>query len=209
MKRCAWCRKKVANLFDYENLIYGDISAVCKECYDSATANKCRRCNGDIDFAISLDGLCNNCMQVIANEKQKRKEEVFNGVTKKNIDEIIPDTAIEDKDYEMWMTLSNAFTCKDFEACMDMDNLKTEKAVINARALRKIWINVKFNASGIYDDDVISKNYDDIDEVLTRSFTKLVGNKCKLIISTLPGSTEILRNSKIIDYKGNVYIISV
>jgi hypothetical protein len=77
----------------------------------------------------------------------------------------------------------------------------------SSKELKRIWIMVKFNASGIYDNSVISENLVAIETLLERNFSKLIGNKCNIIIGNTSEQRKIVRNSEVIDYEDEVYIL--
>jgi hypothetical protein len=139
-----------------------------------------------------IDGLCTNCIQVNIREKSKKQEEVRLGVDRQLLDNITSDLTFTDADYEKWITLGKSFSS---------DSMRDSKE------LRRIWIMVKFNAAGIYDNNVIADNFKDIEALLDRNFSKLINNTCRILIGNTGEARRIVKNSTVIDYENEVYIL--
>lgn len=190
MSTCEWCKKKVENLEMYTDAI-GTVHYVCEACKKTVDAYECRKCGTITDPSMMIDGLCTTCIQVNLHEKNKRKEEVRLGVDRDMLGSITSEFTFTDKDYEQWLTMGKAFS---------PDNM-------NSREMRRLWIMVKLNAAGIYDSKVISKHFKDIETLLDRNFSKLVNNTCRLLVGNTGETRKIVRQSTVIDYENEVYIL--
>lgn len=187
MKRCDWCGKISNTLFSYESILGGDVE-ICENCNDTSRRYECRKCGTIVDPSTLVDGMCLNCVQIEYNKRTKMREELRAGVS----DIVASDTEISEEDYDRWMTLGHTFTSNDLK---------------NDAVLRKLWIIVKFNCAGIYDNKIIDDNYCDIEELLDRNLSNLIGKKCKIVIADTPESRKLIKQSDVIDYKNKTYII--
>ena len=191
VSRCKWCGKITNELTLYRDAI-GEEHNICSSCLENAENNKCRKCGVITDSLLILDGLCTTCVQVKINEQSRRKEEARMGVDRELTDSIISELELTDEDYEQWLTMGKTFSDSD---------------MANSVELKRIWIMVKLNASGIYDNDVIGDNIEDIESLLDRNFSKLVRRKCKLLIALTPQDRQLIRESNVVDYENKVYIL--
>jgi hypothetical protein len=132
------------------------------------------------------------CVQADLKEKSKRREEVMMGVDMDAINELSSGVTLTNDDYDRWMTMGKAFTPNDMK---------------NSRELRRLWIMVKFNAAGVYDNETITKNLADVETLLDRNFSKLIGNKCRLLIANDAEKRREVRQNKVIDYENETYIL--
>lgn len=186
MSKCKWCGKVEQSLHSVIDA-FGNKSDVCSNCFDSFSHNECRRCGNT--SAELIDGLCLNCFQIKLNEKQKRREEVISGVDEVSYGE--SDLEFTDEDYDAWMTMGKTFSPNDMK---------------NSTLLRRLWIMVKLSATGIEDPEIINSHMDDIEKLIDRAFSRLINNKCKLIIARDRESRR-LAQQKLIDYENDVFII--
>jgi hypothetical protein len=187
MGKCEWCGKNVETLEIYTDAI-GEIHNICSKCKEKVDSCLCRKCGVPTDPSMMINGLCMNCVQADIKERSKRKEEARLGVDSQLLESI----TFTDKDYEQWLTFGKTFSPSDMKS---------------SKELKRIWIMVKFNASGIYDNSVISENLVAIETLLDRNFSKLIGNKCNIIIGNTSEQRKIVRNSEVIDYEDEVYIL--
>lgn len=183
MNRCEWCGKAAEKLNSITDE-YGDKYNICSSCEVSNRNHECIKCGNLITFGIK--GMCTTCYQVKMNDLERRKEEALNGV---------PETSalsFTDEEYEQWLTMGNAYSPADIQ---------------KSRELRRIWIIVKLGAAGITDAELISENFKDIEVLLNRCFTKLIHNKCRLLLSVDDTSRKAIKAGNIIDSEKSVYII--
>jgi len=190
MKTCQWCGKITDDLKEYTDAL-DNTYQVCAECFQGTEDCICRKCGSTVDPSFMINGLCTNCIQADMKLKSKRQEEARMGIDTDLTNVLSSDLELTDKDYEKWMTMGKAFS---------PDNMKSVE-------LRRLWIMVKLNATGIYDNEIISKNFTDIEVLLDRSFSKLVNNKCKILIGSTAETRKLVRESTVIDYEKEVYII--
>lgn len=187
MSKCEWCGK-IAELEQYKDAI-GDVHKVCKSCKTKVDNHKCRKCGTLVDPNMMIDGLCTNCIQVKMRDKSRKREEARLGV---DSEPFTSEMRLTDEDYEKWLTFEPSYSPKDMK---------------ESKELRRLWILVKLNAAGIYDNQLISKNFTNIEMLLDRNFSKLVNNKCKITIDRNSETRKVIRNSEIIDYEDSVYIL--
>lgn len=183
MNKCEWCGKTAEKLNSITDE-YGDIYHICDKCNTANTNHECIKCGSLITFGIK--GMCTTCYQVKMNSMEKRKEEALSGVVETD------GLEFTDNEYEQWLTMGRTFTPNDIK---------------KSRELRRIWIIVKLSAAGITDTNLISENFSDIEKVLDRSFSKLINNKCKLLLSTNAESRKAIKKGNIIDNEHLVYIL--
>lgn len=196
MAKCEWCGKITDNLNKHKDALDMEHS-ICDSCLDTVNNCECRKCGATVDPQFMINGLCINCAQVETNLRSKKKEEVRLGVSAENISAIMSDVQFTDQDYEKWVTLGNTFSPND----------------LGIKELRRLWIIVKLNATGIYDNNVISKNFAAIETLLDRNLSKLINNKCKIVIGDTAESRKVVRQLQseydIIDNEDAVYIFKV
>ena len=174
MQKCEWCGKKTEDIIEYTDAL-GDRHLVCKECYKSVEDCECRKCGETVDSSMMINGLCMNCVQADIMVKSKKREEARMGVDSDILDTMSEEVSITKSDYEKWMTMGKTFSSKDMQ---------------KSKELRRIWIMVKLNATGVYDTTVISKHIGDIEKILDRNLSKLVGNKCRVLIANNAEKSE-------------------
>jgi hypothetical protein len=191
MAKCAWCGKNFEELEEYIDAI-GQHYSICKDCKKSVDEFECRKCGRPTDPGMMVNGLCMTCVQADLKEKSKRREEVMMGVDMDAINELSSGVTLTNDDYDRWMTMGKAFTPNDMK---------------NSRELRRLWIMVKFNAAGVYDNETITKNLADVETLLDRNFSKLIGNKCRLLIANDAEKRREVRQNKVIDYENETYIL--
>ena len=191
MVKCEWCGKNT-NKTNVHIDGLGDTHNICDECKNDASVFRCRKCKMERDSAIMINGVCTYCMQVQVYNKCKKQEEIRMGVDKDMLEPLISELELSDEDYERWLTMGNAYTPNDLK---------------KSKELRYIWILVKLNSVGGYSNDVVRKHFNDIEELLDRNFSKLIGNKCRLIIGDNSANRRIIRDSAVIDYINQSYIV--
>lgn len=191
MNKCEWCNKVTSELFSYTDAI-GEEHKICQSCKNSVDACECRKCGTVTDPSMMIDGLCTTCIQVKLRDKSKRQEEVRMGIDAPTIEET-GDLELTDEDYERWMLLGKNFSPNDMKSV----------------EMRRLWIMVKFNAAGIYDNKTISENLENIEILLERNFSKLVNNKCRIIIGNTAENRQIVKQAEVIDYEDEAYILKV
>lgn len=189
--KCEWCGKNESSLEVYTDAI-GENHSICDDCMKLVNDCECRKCGAPTDPNMMINGLCTTCVQLYFREKSKKKEEARMGMDMELLNSLTEEVTLTDKDYESWLTLDKTFSPDDMR---------------NSKELRRIWIMVKFNAAGIYEGDTISKNLPDIEELLDRNFSKLIGNKCRLLIGDTADARKVIRQSTVIDYENEVYIL--
>lgn len=193
MQRCEWCGKQTDDIVDYTDAI-GDKHKVCKSCHKTVDDCECRKCGETVDSSMMINGLCMNCIQAEIMLKSKKREEVRMGVDSDILDTMSSEISITKTDYEKWLTMGKTFSPNDMQ---------------KSKELRRLWIMVKFNAIGIYDPETISKHIGSIEIILDRNLSKLVGNKCRIIIANDAKTRSIVRQQDVLDYEKEVYIIKV
>lgn len=191
MGKCEWCNKE-DELQSYTDAI-GKTYNICNNCYTKVVENyTCRKCGNMVDPMLIINGLCTNCVQLDMQNKSRKQEEVRMGVDRNMLGTIISDVEFTDDEYERWMTMGSTYSSTDMK---------------NNKTLRRLWIMVKLNSAGIYNEKIISDNFKYIETILDRNLSKLVNNKCKIIIGETSEARKIIRSSEVIDFEESVYII--
>ena len=190
MAKCSWCGKVTTQpqMIDGADGSY----KVCTACAEKFKNNQCRKCGSVVSADLLIQGMCMTCFQLQLNEKAKRQEEIASGVDRDAIDIIKSEVVFTDEDYEQWLTMGRAFSPDDMQ---------------NSRELRRLWILVKLNASGVYDGNVISDNIADIETLLDRNLQKLINRKCRIVVASNSKLRREVLQETIIDYEGQVYIL--
>lgn len=192
MAKCEWCNKNVNSL----NVItdsFGEVQNVCDSCKESHSANECIVCGSVTDMI--LKGRCMNCYQAILHTKAKKKEEALNGVmgTDEYSASISSELELTEEDYERWLTMGNTVSPKDIKEDV---------------RLRRMWIIVKLSTAGI-DMDLINEYAPIVEELLETCFSKLIRNKCRIVIANNSETKKLVKSGTIIDYKDDVYILKL
>jgi len=189
MKECAYCGKKVETLVKVSDS-FEDSYNVCNECKEKLDAGVCRVCGKPMD--INIQGKCETCYQLEMVERQKRQSEVQQGLVDFDDEVNERQVKITESDFQKWLTMSNTFKPSDLARSIE---------------LKRLWIFVKLRLAGIYDNDVINENMGDLEILLNRCFSKLVGNKCRLFIVSTSRDMQRIKRDEIIDFEGNSYIL--
>jgi hypothetical protein len=190
MGRCDWCNSKVDTLEEYTDAI-GSIRYICKACRETVDRCECRKCGATTDPLIMVDGLCTTCIQAKLHESAKKKEEVRLGVDPELTD-VESGTELTEDDFQKWLTLGKAYSPQD---------------MAKSQELKRIWIMVKLGTAGISNADDMSEYIDCMETLLDRNFSKLVGNRCNIIVAKDSEGRRKVRQSEIIDYEKEVYIV--
>lgn len=190
MAKCSWCGRVTAKLQVVEGV--DGSTKVCAACAEKFNNNLCRKCGAPTSTVEMINGLCLSCFQLQLNEKAKRQEEIAVGVDKEALDIIKSEVVFTDEDYEQWLTMGKAFSPDDMQ---------------NSRELRRLWILVKLNASGVYDGNVISDNLADIETLLDRNLQKLINRRCRIVVADTAKLRREVVQEPVIDYEGQVYIL--
>ena len=190
MAKCSWCGKVTAKPQVIEAM--DGSHRVCTSCAEKFNNNQCRKCGTTVSTDLLIQGMCMTCFQLQLNEKAKRQEEIARGVDREALDIIKSEVVFTDEDYEQWLTMGKAFSPDDMK---------------NSRELRRLWILVKLNASGVYDGTVISDNVADIETLLDRNLQKLINRRCRIVIANNSKLRREVLQETVIDYEGQVYIL--
>jgi hypothetical protein len=190
MAKCEWCGRTVKSLNMITDNFTNTTCNICDSCNKSYEEHECIKCGAT--SSILIKGMCTNCYQTVMHSKQVRKEEAINGLSPDAARSVMSDVEMTDKDFDDWMTMGKAFSTKDLKESVE---------------LRRIWIMVKLMTAGIKDQDVINENVADIETLLDRCFSKIINNKCKLIIAYDKETRSLVKRSEVIDYLNQVYII--
>lgn len=194
MNSCDWCERQVSELNTYTDAI-GDTHNICSKCYEHVKNCTCRKCNNVTDPNMLIDGLCTTCVQVKMAEKSRRQEEIRMGVDRELLSTLNRDITFTKQDYERWLTFGQG----NF----------TPEQLKNSRELKRLWILVKLNAAGIYDNEVISSHMKGIERLLDTNLSKLINNACRILIGNTAETRKIVRESEVIDYEDDIYILKV
>jgi hypothetical protein len=126
-------------------------------------------------------------------ESARRKEEVRLGVDPE-LTEVESGTELSEDDFQMWLTLGKSYSPQD---------------MARSQELKRIWIMVKLGTAGISNVDNMSEYIDCMEVLLDRNFSKLVGTRCNIIVAKDSEGRRQVRQSEIIDYEKDVYIVHV
>lgn len=195
MGRCEWCNGEFNSLIEYIDAI-GENHSICEKCnHDYVEGCECRKCGDTVDPMIMINGLCSKCVQADIMKRSKKREEAMMSMGIDTLTKIGRKAAgieFTNDDYEQWLVFGSTYK---------------EGDIMRSVELKRIWIMVKLNATGVYEPSLIADNYKDIEALLDRNFTKLVGNKCKIILANTPESRKLVREGEVIDYENITYIL--
>lgn len=199
MIKCKWCKRKVneTEIKEFTDIM-GTTVNICESCYEKAVVGStCIKCGKAVEPTMLMDGLCMSCSQIEMNRKAKEKEELLSGVDSTLASMVTSDMEFTQEDYEHWLTLRD-----DYRADGPYKNFA-----------RQSWILVKLSAAGITSETVQANDIESIETLLDRNLSKLIKNKCKLIIvNSAEARRSIFRDpdigDNILDYDHNVYIIA-
>ncbi len=188
MRTCDWCESLSNELMNYEG------SRICKECYNKATVKHvCRECGVSTPKQGMINGLCSRCFENSIKEKAERRERASLGIA--SSDMLSTDLVFTEDDYNKWVTYdpnNKGFSPEDFK---------------KSTVLRRLWIMTKLKAAGITDEDVINDNMEDIEYIIDKNFSKLINNKCKIVIITKMSDRRGI--TQCIGFRKRVYICKV
>ena len=144
-------------------------------------------------MVTAINGMCNNCFIDNQVDELKEQEEIMLGLGTNEF----TDTGVElsERDVENWLTLR---TSKNSFGPADL---------LKYKQLKKLWIIVKLNAIGIYDDEIINSNMQDIEELVDYNIRNLMNKSSRIIICNTKEDRQTIKESNIICNKGKVYII--
>ena len=188
MGKCDWCGAE-GEVRSYEDA-FGDTYYVCKDCFEQASKHICRKCKTESDILIK--GYCESCIQGINFEQDKADEEERMGVGSDSIECAKGGVEMTDEMFESWLMLSKSYSPEDFA---------------RDRQLRFLWVMVKLRAVGIKDNKLIADKFGAIEKMLDRSFEKLKGTKCTLIIACTDEIKNWAESNEVIDKEEDVYIL--
>ena len=188
--KCDWCKKSSNNLNEHIDSLR-NINYICEDCMKKIKEHKCRKCEALTDSMFEIQGLCMNCYQAELYKINKRKEAVRLGVDSEIAQCLTSDLEFTDADYEHWVTMGKTYSIDDAK---------------NSVELRRMWILIKLNSTGLYDQDIILKNFKDIEILLDRNLSKLVNKKCKIIIGNSAETRAMIRQSDVLDMENAVVI---
>ena len=184
---CDWCNKeneKLNSINDVTDKAY----FICNDCVEKLKKNICRKCGKQYTKSkqILIKGLCSECYQVYRYE-----EEVNSDNPDINIDIVEGSYDFSDKEhYEMLMTNW-------------MKTFNTESKNYNNQLIN-LWIMLKAMINNI-PNEVLHDNMDDIHIMVNRSFDKIKGKNCNIVI----GNDDNIDSSNIIDHLNSSYIVGV
>lgn len=141
----------------------GNTYQICKACEKIYKEGICRVCGQPLGFN-AIEGKCLLCTQTDYAEDRRKQEEVNNGVDLESHMIYSSSSEFTDEDYEKWMTFGQG-------------NFTVERRL----RLRKKWVLNKLTGVNGWTAELIEQNYPDIEKILDRNFSKLLGKKYILI----------------------------
>lgn len=190
MEICSWCKKETDKAEEYSK--FGINYKLCPKCVESVNKSECIKCHSKISNDTTINGLCNSCFIESQVDKLKEEEEIVLGLGTSELTH----TPVEmtEEDVENWLTLRNKHSYGPSD-------------LLKYRELKRLWILVKLNAVGIYDDNIINSNMEDIEELVDYNIRNLLYKKCRIIICNTKEDRQLVKSSKIICNKNRIYII--
>lgn len=197
MGNCVWCGKESSSLIPYVDVL-GDTYNICESCNETVVEGcECRKCGDTVDPLMMINGMCTNCIQAEITNKSRKQEEVRRRVGVDIISEMDngeDSVELTDEDYEHWITFSNKYSKTD---------------IMRSQELKRMWVLIKLNATGVYDNKVIGENFKDIEELLDRNFTKMIGKRCRIVIADTASARKMVRDNEVVDHSNKVYILKM
>lgn len=188
MAKCEWCNAEGETRAFQDS--FGESYYICEDCYKAAKEGICRKCK--TKSKILIKGYCETCIQGINYEQEKAEEEERMGVGLDSIEYAKGVVKLEGKVWEQCLLSSKSVSPEDFK---------------RSRQLRFIWALVKFRAVGIKDEKLINEKFEAVEKMTSRSFDKLVGVHCTMIIANTDELRQWAEEQDIIDKEDDVYIL--
>jgi len=182
---CEWCGKESAVMKHIDGV--GNEHKICRKCMTRLSNGKCQRCGKSINKFEAVNGKCSACYQLEIRERALAREEEEMGVSEDVLDFKIEKSKMTDEQYSEMLALGTD---------KNMQNL------LQSKVAKRMWIMVKFNEAGIYDNDTISKHFKDVESMMIRSMDKLVNNPCELVIDS-----RKLNGKTIIDSENGAFLV--
>lgn len=177
MQICEACKKEVEEQLQLVTDSYDNKMHVCKQCADKIKNNICIICG---EKGALKRGMCPRCVQLkMVTEIEDTDEE--NGT-------------MTPEQFETWITQGRKN--------VNIDAMRKNTNV------RKMWILIKLKVAGISNENTknIGEYYKKAEKMLERSDSKLLGTKCKLVISSNGSDID---TSSIIDKEDDLYIVRI
>lgn len=203
MAKCNWCGRNVKEL-DIVTDSLGEVSNICPSCKKSHDAHECIRCGNVSDLLFK--GKCMNCVQVDNYKKQIRQDEVALGIS--SMEDFEEDSAkVDDKMAQRSNYCAEFdFSDEEYDNWMTMGKTVSPKDIKGDPQLRRIWLIVKLNAAGL-PLSAINNYTEDLEKLLDACFMKLINRKCRIIIANSSENRKLIKSSKVIDYRNDVFIV--
>lgn len=186
MKRCEWCGKQSQEVFKVQSL--GTEYSVCKSCRTAHQDETCIIC-GESTSAGSIKGRCYGCSQADYEERQRKAEEVANGVDMDLFEFYSNGVEFTEQDYNEWVTFSQG-------------DITPEKR----KRTRRNWIRKKLLDEGKWTTQMVEENLDDLEYLLERYMAKIINDR--YAIAYYDGKNKAQKRIRqFIDHRGNVFIV--
>lgn len=186
MKKCEWCGRVSANLHCVLSL--GTQYNICDKCNEANNEEICITCGEPIIGQGSIKGKCYGCSQAEYEEKQRKAEEVANGVDSELMDFYSNGVEFTEEDYEKWVTFGQGNFSPEYR-----------------KRCRQNWIREKLVEQGGWSPVLVEKNLDAIESLMEKHMSKVIDRKYMIVYYDSKVRKQKIR--QFIDHIGNIFIV--
>jgi len=177
MDKCSWCGEETEKVKVVKDS-YSKLYKVCPKCAKKSKSHKCIKCG--VTSNIIMQGYCPNCYQLKVMSSQMQSA---------GINSIAGD--MSEEQFEKWITSGKSMSLEEI-------NKNPE--------LKKMWVILKLQLAGIKENKDVQNYFGKAIKMVDRSTEKLMGVKCKFIISNNGAGID---KANIIDSEEDLYIVHI
>ena len=186
MARCDWCKKSAENMHTVVSL--GTTYKVCDKCKSAHDNEVCIECGQPIMGQMSIKGKCQACAQEEYEEKQRKAEEMANGINSEEYMYIYTSgVEFTEEDYERWVTFGQG-------------NFTPEKS----RMHKRNWLRKRLVEQGGWSKELVEENLDNIEKLMDKHISKVIDRKYVMVYYDGKQGTRI---TQFVDRIGNIFLI--
>lgn len=186
MKKCDWCGRVSQTLYPVMSL--GTDYNICDKCKKANDEEICIECGEPIIGQGSIKGKCYGCSQAEYEEKQRKAEEIANGVDGELLSFYTSDVEFTEADYERWVTFGQG----NFSPAY-------------MRKCRQNWIREKLVTNGGWSPVLVETNMDAIETLMERHMSKVIEKKYAIVYYDSKNRKQKIR--QFVDHIGHIFII--
>lgn len=186
MEYCDWCQVQTDKLHKVESL--GNTYHVCNRCYAASINEVCILCGEPVVGQMCIKGMCYACSQLEYAERQRKEEELANGVAQELLEAYSNGVEFTEEDFQHWMTFGQG-------------NFTPEKL----KQSRLNWLRKKLIEQGGWSTELVEDNLDIIETLMTKYLSKVMDRKYLLVYYDSKNTKQRIR--QFVDHIGNIFLI--